>query len=133
MLLAKIIRTLSEEEIDRVRQEFKLTARPRMLYERIAKSPGSPPKSKEVCKELKITEENLYRIYSEITSECIRILAPKGEFSTLEFYRSKYLYRPFLTELRRIEKITIRKKNKQALESLYQYAFINSANFPCRN
>jgi hypothetical protein len=130
MLLAKIIHTLSEEEIARVKKDLHLAKRSRMLFDRIAASPTSPPRSKELCKELKITPENLYRLYSEISSECIRILGAKEQFSTLEFYRSKYLYQPFITELRRTEKEMLRTKDTNSLEAFYKYAFVNSSNFP---
>lgn len=130
MLLASIIRTLSEEEIATFKKESRLPERSMLLFDRIANTPSSPPKSKDLCKELKITPENLYRIFSEIVSECIRILAPKEAFSVLEFYRRKYLYQPFLTELRRIEKELLRLKDRILLEAFYKYAFVNSSNFP---
>src|SRR5579872_3406953 len=129
MLLANIIRTLSTEEIARVRKESRLSKRSMKLFDLIVHSPVSPPKSTELCKKLKITPENLYRIYSEMVSECLRVLAPKEEFSTLEFYRGRYLYKPFVTELRRTEKKLLQSKNHSSLERFYEYAFFNSTKF----
>src|SRR5438132_1595487 len=108
MLLAKLLRTLSEEEIVKVRKDFRLAERSRLLFERIAASPASPPDPLSLAKAFRITRENLYRLFSEIVDECVRILAPKEEFSTMKFFRSKYLYRPFVTELKRLEKDLIR-------------------------
>jgi len=130
MLLANLLRTLSDEEMKKIRLDFRLPERSRLIFERIAISPSSPPDSEKLAKAIQITKENLYRLCSEIVNECVRILAPKGEFSTMKFFRNKYLYRPFVTEMQRSEKKLLLDKNKDALERLYEFAFVNMMAFP---
>jgi hypothetical protein len=129
MLLANIIRTLPTEEIARVRKESRLSKRSMKLFDLIVLSSASPPKSAELCKKLKITPENLYRIYSEIVSECLRVLAPKEHLGTLAFFCSKFLYRPFISEYKRLEKNFLMANDKENLELLYEYVFKKSSQF----
>jgi hypothetical protein len=130
MLLANVLRTLSEGELKKIREGFKLTERPRLIFERIAASSSAPPDLATLAKGVNTTKENIYRLCSEIVDECIRILAPKEEFSTLKFFRDRYLYRPFVTELHRIEKRLIEKRDKVLLERLYEFGFLELGNFP---
>ena len=104
MLLANLLRTLSEDEIKKIRADFRLPERSRLIFERIAISPSTPPDSMKLAKAIQISKENLYRLCSEIVNECVTILAPKEEFSTLKFFKRKYLNRPFITEAHRNEK-----------------------------
>ena len=130
MLLAKLLQTLSDEEIKKIREDFRLAERSRLIFERIAASPSSPPNSADLTKAFRITKENFYSICSEIVDECVRILASKEEFSTLIFFRSKYLYRPFITEAMRTEKQLIAEKDKVRLEKFYKFMFKNMSDFP---
>ena len=131
MLLANLLRTLSEEEIKKIREEFLLSERACLIFERIAASPSSPPSAERLTKAFGISKENLYRLCSEIVDECVRILAPKEEFSTMKFFRSKYLYRPFVSELKRLEKELIKTKaDKATVERFYNFAFNDGRNFP---
>ncbi len=130
MLLANLLRTLSQVEIEKIRQDFRLSERSRLLFERIAAAPSSPPATNQLCKIFHIKTENLYRLFSEIVEECVRILAPKEEFATLKFFQGKFLYRPFITEAQRIEKRLLYEKNKNALERYYKYLFLNIISFP---
>jgi hypothetical protein len=123
MLLANLLRTLSEDEIKKIRRNFLLSERACLIFERIAASPSSPPSADRLTKAFGITKENLYRLCSEIVDECVRILAPKEEFATLKFFLSKYLYRPFETEVKRMEKKLLREKNRERLEHFYAFAF----------
>ena len=125
MLLANLLRTLSEEELDKIRKGFRLSERSRMLFERIAETADSPPITKELSKAFRIPKATLYRICSEIVDECVRILAPKEEYSTLKFYCRRYLYRPYITESYREEKRLVGERDKKALERLYAYVFLN--------
>ena len=131
VLLAKLLCTLSDEEITKIREDFRLSERACLIFERIAASASSPPSAERLTKAFGISKENLYRLTSEIASECVRILAPKEEFATMIFYRSKYLYRPFVTELRRLEKELLRSgADREVLERFYNYAFNEGRNFP---
>ncbi|MEI8135637.1 MAG: hypothetical protein WCH46_11300, partial [bacterium] len=130
MLLANLVRTLSTEEIQKIRKEFQLSERSRMLFERIASDPTEPPDSDSLTKAFRISKENLYRLCSEIVDEAIRILAKREEFASLKFYLDKFLFRPFITELRRLEKQLLRENNSESLERLYEFGFKNSMAFP---
>jgi len=130
MLLANLLRTLSEEEVKKIRRDFRLSERACLIFERVAASPSLPPSVERLTKAFGITKENLYRICSEIVDECVRILAPKEEFATLKFLRSKYLYRPFVTELRRVENQLIPKVGREIKERFYEFAFHQQMNFP---
>ncbi len=130
MLLAKLLRTLSEEEIVKIRKDFRLPERSQLLFERIAVSANAPPESETLAKAFRISQENLYRLSSEVVDECVRILAPREEFSTMNFFRKRYLYRPFVTEAHRTEKRLLHERNKYALEKFYKYVFMNMRGFP---
>jgi len=130
MLLAKLLQTLSGEEISKIRKGFKLPERSRLIFERIATSPESPPDSASLVKAFRISKENFYSLCSEIVDECVRILAAKEEFSTLNFFRSKYLYRPFITEAIRTEKQLLTGQDKARLERFYEFMFKNMVDFP---
>jgi hypothetical protein len=130
MLLAKLIKTLSEDEIRKIRDDFQLPERSRLIFERIATSPSSPPNAENLVKAFRITKENFYSICSEIVDECVRILARNEEFSTLKFYKSKFLYRPFVTEAQRIEKRLLGAGEKKTLEQFYEFVFLNIFQFP---
>jgi hypothetical protein len=129
MLLANLVRTLSEEELKKVRADFQLPERSRLIFEGIVSLPTPPTTVGELTKTFRITKANFYSICSEITDECVRILAPKEEFSTLKFFKSKYLYRPFVTEARRIEKRLLQKMNKETIERFYAYVFLSMRAF----
>src|SRR5579872_5779713 len=130
MLLANVLRTLSDEELERVRKEFSLGERSRLIFERVAAAASSPPDAESLAKALKLSKENFYRVCSEIVDECVRILAPKEEFSALRFFLSKYLYRPFAGELRRVEKKLIAERDRATLERFYEFVFIEGMSFP---
>jgi hypothetical protein len=123
MLLAKLLQTLTHEEIAKVRNNFQLPERSRLLFERVASTPYAPPDSVQLSKAFQISKENLYRLFSEIVDECVRILAPKEEFAMMKFYQRKYLYRPFVTELHRIEKKLLKEYSSSDLEQFYGYCF----------
>jgi hypothetical protein len=125
MLLANLLRTLSEDELRQIRKDFRLPERSRLIFERIATSPSSPPTVEGLTKVFRITKANFYSLCSEIVDESVRILAPKEEFSTLTFFKGKYLYRPFVTEARRIEKRLLHEKEKEAIERFYAYVFLS--------
>jgi hypothetical protein len=130
MLLANLLRTLSEEEIARVRAGFRLPERSMLLFERIAASANKPPDSKELAKALHITIENLYVLTSDIVEECVRILVPHEEFAALNFFKGKYLNRPFITEALRVEKRLLSRRDKNDLGRFYKYIFNSLATFP---
>lgn len=130
MLLANLLRTLSAEELAQVRADFRLPERSRLVFERIAGSPNTPPEALSLAKAFRISTENLYRLFSEIVGECVRILAPKEEFSTMKFFRSKYLYRPFVTEMRRMEKKLLHERDRKGLEIFYGFSFNSHSEFP---
>lgn len=130
MLLANLLRSFSEEEIAKVRADFQLAERSRLLFERIAASADTPPDSENLAKALRISTENLYCLNSEIVDECVRILAPNEEFATMNFFQSKYLYRPFVTEAHRTEKLLLREHDRKRLEKFYEYVFVHIFQFP---
>ena len=57
MLLANLLRTLSDDEITRVRKEFRLPERSKLVFERIAASPSAPPDTDQLCKIFHIKKE----------------------------------------------------------------------------
>jgi hypothetical protein len=130
MLLAKLLETLSEEEILKIRQGFRLSERSRLIFERIVISPESPPDVASLVKAISVTKANFYSICSEIVDECVRILAPSHEFSTMKFFHDRFLYRPFVTEVLRREKKVLSSKDKAAIEAFYDIVFLWMSDFP---
>jgi hypothetical protein len=130
MIIERIIRSLDSEELGVLRSSLALNERSRSLFEYIVSANGQGVSAAALCKEFRISESNLYRICSELTDECIRILASAHEYSRAEFFRQRYLYEPFITEIARTERRLIREKDAPSLEHFYRYVFSSHHRFP---
>jgi hypothetical protein len=130
MLLANLLRTLSPEELRKVRADFRLPERSRLLFEGIVTSLSSPPTVVDLTKAFQITKANFYSMCSDIVDECVRILVSNEQFAVLNFFKGKFLNRPFITEAQRIEKRLLAQQDKDALRQFYKYVFYSLATFP---
>jgi hypothetical protein len=128
MLLARIIKSVSPKELTKLRAELHLPERSRSLFETIATNPNTI-NSDILCKRFKVTKNNLYRLSSEIADDCIKVLAPAHEFPKPEFYRSRFIFEPFVTEIARTERRLLH-EDRESLESFYEYAFESLLGFP---
>lgn len=128
MLLERLVRSLSDDEHAKLREEMNLPARSEKIFLRFCRE-GTPPTTSELCSEFGLTKSNVYRLCSEIADECIRILATTGEFPKLEFYHKKFLASQFISELARVETKVLQEADPDVCERFYELAFTGPMGF----
>jgi hypothetical protein len=128
MLLERIVHSLSQDELLRVRNELHLPGRSRQLFDRIALA-STPVNTEDLCETFQLSKNNLYRLCSEMLDGCLSLLSPAHEFPKLEFLRLKFLYEPFAAELKRTEQRLLSERSEN-LASFYKYGFESLGRFP---
>ena len=129
MLLEQLLRSLSADELAKLRKELVLPARSQKIFEYF-QNESPAPTTRELCGEFGLTKSNLYRLCSEITNECVSILAISGEFPKLEFFKKKFLVKQFTAELARTETKLLQEADADVLERYYDLAFTGMMGFP---
>jgi hypothetical protein len=120
--LLSLLLSLSEDESARVSTLYLQGKQKAVMMLLLAlRKTGEQPTPEQIEK-LDVTETHLYEISSVLLQKVLHLLAPKGGIVILEFLVYKNLHILFKTELRKMRKMPVYKKGKEA-EEFYLAAF----------